>query len=164
MKPNPITPEPGQESVWDYPRPPRLEETTKHIRVIFNGIAIADTRRAKRVLETSHPPCYYIPPEDIKLEHLAKTGRKSFCEWKGMAGYADVVVGDKRAANAAWYYPEPTPEFSAIKDHFSFYASKMDACYVDDELVQSQPGDFYGGWITKDIVGPFKGEPGTMGW
>ncbi|MEQ8469013.1 DUF427 domain-containing protein [Coleofasciculus sp. E2-BRE-01] len=164
MKPNRITPEPGQESVWDYPRPPRLEETTKHIRIIFNGIAIADTRRAKRVLETSHPPCYYIPPEDIKLEHLAKTGRKSFCEWKGMAGYADVVVGDKRAANAAWYYPEPTPEFASIKDHVSFYASKMDACYVDDELVQSQPGDFYGGWITKDIVGPFKGEPGTMGW
>jgi len=164
VKPNRITPEPGQESVWDYPRPPRLEETTKHIRVIFNGIAIADTRRAKRVLETSHPPCYYIPPEDIKLEHLAKTGRKSFCEWKGMAGYADVVVGDKRAANACWYYPQPTPEFSSIKDHVSFYASKMDACYVDDELVQSQPGDFYGGWITKDIVGPFKGEPGTMGW
>ncbi|MEQ9548860.1 DUF427 domain-containing protein [Coleofasciculus sp. G2-EDA-02] len=164
MKPNRITPEPGQESVWDYPRPPRLEETTKHIRVIFNGIAIADTRRAKRVLETSHPPSYYIPPEDIKLEHLPKTERKSFCEWKGMAGYADVVVGDKRAANAGWYYPEPTPEFSSIKDHFSFYASKMDACYVDDELVQSQPGDFYGGWITKDIVGPFKGGAGTMGW
>ncbi|MEQ8999000.1 MAG: DUF427 domain-containing protein [Coleofasciculus sp. B1-GNL1-01] len=164
MKPNRITPEPGQESVWDYPRPPRLEETTKHIRIIFNGIAIADTRRAKRVLETSHPPCYYIPPEDIKLEHLAKTGRKSFCEWKGMAGYADVVVGDKRAANAAWYYPQPTPEFASIKDHVSFYASKMDACYVDDELVQSQPGDFYGGWITNDIVGPFKGGAGTMGW
>jgi uncharacterized protein (DUF427 family) len=164
VKPNRITPEPGQESVWDYPRPPRLEETTKHIRVIFNGIAIADTRRAKRVLETSHPPCYYIPPEDIKLEHLSKTGRKSFCEWKGMAGYADVVVGDKRAANAAWYYPQPTPEFASIKDHVSFYASKMDACYVDDELVQSQPGDFYGGWITNDIVGPFKGGAGTMGW
>lgn len=164
MKPNRITPEPGQESVWDYPRPPRLEETTKHIRVIFNGIAIADTRRAKRVLETSHPPSYYIPPEDIKLEHLLQTERKSFCEWKGMAGYANVVVGDKRAANAGWYYPEPTPEFSSIKDHFSFYASKMDACYVDDELVQSQPGDFYGGWITKDIVGPFKGGAGTMGW
>lgn len=164
MKPNRITPEPGQESVWDYPRPPRLEETTKHIRIIFNGIAIADTRRAKRVLETSHPPCYYIPPEDIKLEYLSQTGRKSFCEWKGMAGYADVVVGDKRAANAAWYYPQPTPEFTTIKDYLSFYASKMDACYVDDELVQSQPGDFYGGWITKDIVGPFKGGAGTMGW
>lgn len=164
MKPNRINPEPGQESVWDYPRPPRLEETTKPIRVIFNGIAIADTRRAKRVLETSHPPCYYIPPEDIKLEYLSQTGRKSFCEWKGMAGYADVVVGDKRAANAAWYYSQPTSEFAAIKDHLSFYASKMDACYVDDELVQSQPGDFYGGWITKEIVGPFKGGAGTMGW
>lgn len=130
---------------------------------MFNGIALADTRRAKRVLETSHPPSYYIPPEDIKLDYLVKTERKSFCEWKEVAGYADVVVGDQRVPNAAWYYPRPTPEFSSIQHYLSFYASKMDACYVDNELVQSQPGDFYGGWITTDIVGLFKGGAGTMG-
>ena len=164
LKPQPIKPGPGQESVWDYPRPPRLEDSSKHIQVTFNGVVIADTRRAKRVLETSHPPVYYIPPEDIRLEFLKETGRSSFCEWKGRAGYYSVTVGDRTASEAAWFYPEPTPPFRAIKDHVAFYPQYMESCKVDGELVQPQPGGFYGGWITRNIVGPFKGEPGTWGW
>jgi uncharacterized protein (DUF427 family) len=132
--------------------------------VIFKGIAIADSQRTQRVLETSHPPVYYIPPEDIKREYLKQTPQKSFCEWKGEAIYYTVVVGDRQAPNAAWYYPQPTPAFAAIQDYVAFYPSRMEACYVDDELVIPQPGDFYGGWVTSDIVGPFKGEAGTWGW
>jgi uncharacterized protein (DUF427 family) len=164
MKSHRIEPGPGQESVWDYPRPPRLEETGKHIRVIFNGVTIADTRRALRVLETSHPPVYYIAPDDIKMAHLMPSTRLSYCEWKGQAAYYTVSLADRVAPNAAWYYPEPTAPFRAIKNYVAFYAHLMDACYVDNELARPQPGNFYGGWITGDIVGPFKGEPGTMGW
>lgn len=159
-----ITSDPDHESVWDYPRPPRVEDTSKHIRVVCNGEVVAETRRAKRVLETSHPPVYYIPPEDIKMECLRRASRTSYCEWKGRAAYYTVSVGDKQAENAAWYYPDPTPGFQAIKGHLSFYPHLMDACYVDGEQVQAQAGGFYGGWITSDIVGPFKGEPGTWGW
>ncbi|MCL4298130.1 MAG: DUF427 domain-containing protein [Anaerolineae bacterium] len=159
-----ITPGPGQESVWDYPRPPRLEETAKHIQVVFNGVTIAETRRARRVLETSHPPVYYIPPEDIKMEYLLPTSRSSWCEWKGQAGYYTIAVGDKQAAQAAWFYPQPTPGFESIRGYVAFYPHLMDACFVDGERVRPQAGGFYGGWITSDIVGPFKGEPGTQGW
>lgn len=165
--PERIAPGPGQESVWDYPRPPRLEPTSKHIEVIFNGEVIADTRRAKRILETSHPPTYYIPPEDCRLKEFFKPASNrstSFCEWKGMASYYTIEVNGKKAENVAWYYTNPSKEFSAIKDHVAFYASRMDECRVDGERVTPQPGGFYGGWITKDIVGPFKGSPGTMGW
>lgn len=164
MKSRRSAPEPGQESVWDYPRPPRLEDTPKQIKIIFNGEVIAKTRRVKRVLETSHPPSYYVPPEDIRLEFLSRTGRRSLCEWKGQAGYYTISVGDRTAPNAAWYYPSPTPAFAAVKDYVAFYPSRMDACYVDGELVLAQAGDFYGGWITDDIAGPFKGEAGAWGW
>jgi uncharacterized protein (DUF427 family) len=164
MRPQRIPPQPGQESVWDYPRPPRLEDSTKHIQIVFNGVVIADTHRAKRVLETSHPPVYYIPPEDLKSEYFMPTPRSTFCEWKGNAAYYTVTVGDQRAENVAWYYPDPTPAFAGIKDYVAVYPSRMEACYVDGELVQAQPGDFYGGWITQDIVGPFKGSTGTWGW
>jgi uncharacterized protein (DUF427 family) len=150
--------------VWDYPRPPRVESCDKHIRIVFNGVTIADTRRAKRVLETSHPPNYYIPPEDIEMQYLVRTPGSSLCEWKGEAAYHDVVVGGKRVERGAWGYPAPTPPFAAIKDHLAFYAGPMEGCYVDDEKVTPQQGGFYGGWITSDIVGPFKGEPGTMFW
>lgn len=163
-KPQPIPPGPGQESVWDYPRPPRLEPSAKHIQIIFNGVVIADSRRAYRVLETSHPPVYYIPPEDIDMRYLEKGNGRSFCEWKGEAGYYSVRVNGKEARNAGWYYAKPTPAFAAIQNHVAFYAEPMDACLVDGEKVTPQPGRFYGGWITHDIVGPFKGEPGTMGW
>jgi uncharacterized protein (DUF427 family) len=162
--PQRIEPAPGQESVWDYTRPPGLEDTSKHIQVIFNGEIIVDTHSAKRVLETSHPPSYYIPPADIKMEHLVLTPQSSYCEWKGGAGYYTICVGDKEAQNAAWFYANPTPAFESIKDYVAFYVHLMDACYVNGEKVQPQPGNFYGGWITSDIVGPFKGSPGTWGW
>lgn len=161
---NRITPQPGQESVWDYPRPPRLEDSTRHIQVVFNQVVIADTHRAKRVLETSHPPAYYIPPEDIQPDVLISTARSTFCEWKGQAAYYTVKVGDRIAENVAWFYPDPTPAFASLKDYVSFYPSRMEACFVDGEKVLAQPGDFYGGWITQDIVGPFKGSAGTWGW
>jgi uncharacterized protein (DUF427 family) len=159
-----IEPGPGQESVWDYPRPPRLEVSPKHIQIVFNDVVIADTLRARRVLETSHPPVYYIPPEDVKMEYLRPTKRSSWCEWKGQAAYYSLSVADKRVENAAWYYSRPDPEFEPLKDHIAFYPSLMDACYVDGERIQAQAGDFYGGWITSDIVGPFKGEAGTNWW
>ena len=159
-----IKPGPNQESVWDYPRPPRLEDSSKHIQVIFNGVIIADTRRAMRVLETSHPPVYYIPPEDIKMDYLISTARASWCEWKGKAAYYTISVESKQVENAAWYYAQPEPNFRPIKRFVAFYPSLMDACYVDGEKVQGQAGDFYGGWVTNDIIGPFKGEPGTMWW
>lgn len=160
-----IKPKVGQESVWDYPRPPKLERTNKYLRIIFAGIEIAATDQAYRVLETSHPPVYYLPQTDIKMTYLeAVEGRDSYCEWKGRAVYWNIVTSDKTAALAAWSYPEPTPRFAAIRDHLAFYASRVDECYVNDERVQAQAGDFYGGWITNDIVGPFKGASGTWGW
>lgn len=159
-----VPPQPGQESVWDYPRPPRLEPTSRRLRVVFAGVTIADTLRGYRVLETSHPPVYYIPPADIQMQHLRPASGGSFCEWKGQAGYYSVVVGDRRAEDGAWYYARPTPAFAQIAGALAFYAAKMDACYVDDELVTPQPGGFYGGWITAAVVGPFKGGPGSWGW
>jgi len=164
VRPERIEPGPGEESVWDYPRPPRLERTERHIEVVFAGIVIADTRSAWRVLETSHPPVYYLPPSDLLAEHVVRNPRKSFCEWKGQALYIDVTVGDRIAEYAGWYYPEPTAGFEAIKDHIAFYPGKMDRCTVDGEVVLPQPGGFYGGWITPGVVGPFKGEPGTEFW
>jgi uncharacterized protein (DUF427 family) len=164
MRPQPIPPQPGQESVWDYPRPPRLEPVSKHIQIIFNAEVIADTQRAMRVLETSHPPVYYIPPEDIQQQYLIASPRTTFCEWKGQGNYYTVSVGEKQAPEVAWYYPNPTPAFAAIANYVAFYAAPMDACYVDGEKVTPQPGNFYGGWITQEIVGPFKGEEGSWGW
>lgn len=164
FRPQRIKPGPGQESVWDYPRPPRLEDYSAHIKIVFDGIKIADTRRAKRMLETSHPPVYYIPPADIQMEYLEKYPGGSWCEWKGKAQYYSLKTNDKIVRNAAWYYPDPTPPFITIKNHLAFYASPMDACYVNGEKVIPQPGNFYGGWITQNIVGPFKGEPGTSFW
>lgn len=163
-RPTPEKVGPGQESVWDYPRPPRLERTSKRIQVVFNGEMIADTTAGYRILETSHPPSYYVPPADVRMEFLTRTSRSSMCEWKGGAKYYTVQVGDKKAENAAWYYPTPVPAFGAIKDYVVFYAQMMDACYVAGEQVRPQPGGFYGGWITSDVVGPFKGVPGSWGW
>jgi uncharacterized protein (DUF427 family) len=127
-------------------------------------VAIAETSRAYRVIETSHPPVYYLPPTDILLGALVATARSSFCEFKGAARYFAVVAGGKRAEDAAWAYPDPTPPFAAIRDYVAFYPGRMDACTVDGEVVVPQPGGFYGGWITSDVLGPFKGGPGTMGW
>lgn len=165
MLPKPIPPQPQQESVWDYPRPPRLEATGKALEILFNGVVIAATRRAYRVLETSHPPVYYIPPADIQMAYLRpRPGQTSYCEFKGQAIYYDVVVGARSAERAAWQYPSPTPAYAPIRNYLAFYAGPMDACTVDGEQVIPQPGGFYGGWITQDIVGPFKGVPGSWGW
>ena len=159
-----ITPGPGQESVWDYPRPPALEDSPKRIKIVFNDTVIVDTQQSKRVLETSHPPVYYIPTADIAMDCLSEAPGTSFCEWKGRALYYTVTVGDRVAERVAWCYPTPTERFASIANYVAFYPSAMDACYVDDEQVQAQTGDFYGGWITSDIVGPFKGGAGTWGW
>jgi uncharacterized protein (DUF427 family) len=160
-----IAPKSGQESVWDYPRPPRLEKVSEHLRVVFHNTIIADTNRGYRVLETSHPPVYYLPPEDIRMEFFTEVPkRSSFCEWKGSAAYYDLKVGEKESKAVAWVYHEPHPAFEPIRNYLAFYASKVDACYVGDEQVQAQQGDFYGGWITSKIVGPFKGGVGTWGW
>lgn len=159
-----VEPGEGQESVWDYPRPPRLEPTGKHIEVVFGGVKLADTRRALRVLETSHPPVYYIPPDDVRMDLLAPTRGSSFCEWKGAAGYYTVRVGGQAAESAAWFYASPAPGFEPLAGYVAFYPGRMEACYVDGERVRAQPGGFYGGWITGDIVGPFKGGAGSVGW
>jgi len=159
-----IEPGEGQESVWDYPRPPRLEEVPQRLRVVFNGETVADTVKAYRVLETSSPPTYYIPPADVSMQYLSPARLRTHCEWKGVAGYWDLTVNGRSSPEAAWSYPSPTPAFDPIKDYISFYAGRVDACYVADEMVQAQDGDFYGGWITSNIVGPFKGAPGTLHW
>ena len=159
-----VKPGPGQESVWDYPRPPRVEPCSKHIRVVVGGEVIADSSKSQRVLETSHPPVYYLPPEDIRLEFLQPANGRSFCEWKGSATYFDLQIGDRLIKQVGWTYLSPTDRFKVVERHVAFYASKVDECFVGDERVAAQQGDFYGGWITSEIVGPFKGAPGTMGW
>jgi uncharacterized protein (DUF427 family) len=164
QRPQPIAPQPGQESVWDYPRPAIWEPTPKQLKIVFNGVTIAETTNGKRVLETSHPPTYYFPAQDVKLELLQKNASTSTCEWKGRCYYYDLQVGDRVLKSVAWNYLEPTPPFVELKNHFAFYPRPMDGCYVDGELATPQPGNFYSGWITQDIVGPFKGEPGTMFW
>ena len=163
-QPRRIAPGPGQESVWDYPRPPRLEPTDREVVIILGGEVIARTTGAYRVLETSHPPTFYIPPGDAEARFLERSSRASFCEWKGRARYYSIRVGDRRSADAAWSYPDPTPAFAPIRDYLAFYPSRVDEATVAGEVVRSQPGDFYGGWITAEVVGPFKGDPGTMGW
>jgi uncharacterized protein (DUF427 family) len=157
-------PGPGQESVWDYPRPPRLEPTTRRLRVVLGGEVIAETARALRVLETSHPPNYYFPPDDVRDGALEPSEGASFCEFKGRAHYFTVRGGDRVEPRAAWCYARPSPAFEPISGYVAFYASRVDACYVDDELATPQLGSVYGGWITGDVVGPFKGGPGTRGW
>ncbi len=154
------------ESVWDYPRPPRLESSTRHLTVVHGGITIADTSRSLRILETSHPPVFYIPQDDIAMEYLKPSPRRgSFCEFKGVASYWSLETSaGQRIEDAAWSYAQPSPSYRALKDHLAFYASRVDDCTVDGERVIAQPGDFYGGWITSHVKGPFKGAPGTLGW
>ncbi len=161
---NRIVPKPGQESVWDYPRPPRAERSPKRVQVVFKGVTVADSSEAVRVLETSHPPVYYIPQQDVRMDYLQPASGRTFCEFKGAASYWTLEVAGKRAEKAAWSYAAPSPGFEIIQDYLAFYPGRVDACYVDDEQVTPQEGDFYGGWITADIVGPFKGAAGTWGW
>lgn len=154
------------ESVWDYPRPPRVEPSRKLVRVVLGGGVIAESRRAHRVLETSHPPVYYVPREDISEGAIVPSGgRGTFCEFKGAASYLDVIGADgTRVSRAAWFYPDPSPGFEPIQGAVAFYPALMDECTLDGEVVAAQAGDFYGGWITSEVVGPFKGAPGTLGW
>ncbi len=155
---------PGTESVWDYPRPPRLERVGRRRRIEFGGVTVADTTAGFRVLETSHPPNYYLPPDAFADGTLVRTGRSSVCEWKGRAQYYDVVAGGRTAPDAAWGYDHPTPGFAPIAGYVAVYAGPMDACFVAGERVTPQPGGFYGGWVTGDVTGPMKGGPRTDGW
>ena len=165
-RPTPDPVEPGQESVWDYPRPPRVEPTTEHVVVELGGAVVVDTRRALRVLETSHPPVYYVPVDDVADGALRPNARRTFCEFKGTAAYWDVVGGDGRVeVAAAWGYPDPVPGYEALRDTVALYPGRMDRCLVDGEEVRAVQGDFYGGWVTSRVVGPFKGEvPGSAWW
>lgn len=155
---------PGLESVWDYPRPPRLEPEPRTVRIEFAGVVVAESRRALRVLETASPPTVYVPDEDLRSDLLVESDHGSFCEWKGLARYWTLAVGDRRSQNAAWSYPQPDERYASLRDHRAFYPGRVDACFLGEERVRPQPGGFYGGWITAELRGPFKGEPGTESW
>ena len=154
----------GQESVWDYPRPPRIEAVDRRVTIDLGGRRIVDTTDVVRVLETSHPPVYYVPIAAFADGSLVPARGSSFCEFKGYARYFDVIGGGKTAQGAGWNYATPSRGFELLADRVAVYAGKMDRCTVDGEEVVPQPGGFYGGWITAEIVGPFKGEPGSWGW
>ncbi len=163
-RPDPNLARSGQESVWDYPRPPRLEPITARLVVVLAGETIAETTHGFRVLETSHPPNYYFPLADVVPDALERTEGRSFCEFKGRAHYYTVRVGDRVEPDAAWGYDTPSAAYAPLAGHVAFYAGRMDACFVDGEQATPQPGGFYGGWITAAVVGPFKGGPGSRGW
>lgn len=163
-RPRPLAPGPGQESVWDYPRPPALDRGDELLEVRFGGVVIASTRAAVRVLETSHPPTYYLPRSSFTEGVLRPVAGSTVCEWKGTAAYLDVVAGGATARRAGWHYPGPVPGYEALRDHVAVMPGAMDACFVDGERVRAQDGGFYGGWITDRVVGPFKGSPGSWGW
>jgi uncharacterized protein (DUF427 family) len=163
-RPAPAPIAPGQESVWDYPRPPAVRQCDRAIRVVLGGEEICSTSSSWQVLETSHPPTYYIPRSAFVTGSLRPADGRSVCEWKGTASYLDLVSRSAVASRAAWFYPTPTLSYTMLVDHIALYAAMVDGCFVDDERVIPQAGSFYGGWITSDIVGPFKGFPGTSDW
>ncbi len=152
------------ESVWDYPRPPRLERSSEHVIVTHRGVVIADTNQSIRILETSHPPTYYLPMTDVNPDVLQAVPGTTFCEFKGVASYADIVVAGNRIPRVAWWYDNPTQGFEDLSGYLSLYPGRLESCTIDGETVTAQEGDFYGGWITSRITGPFKGAPGTLGW
>lgn len=158
-----IEPGPGQESVWDYPRPPRIDGTPRIVQVRQGRTVIAETSRAVRVLETASPPTIYVPPEDVRTDLLARAPGASVCEWKGSATYWSLIIDGCKTPNVAWSYEQPFPEFEALRDYISFYPAKLE-CYVDGQRAKAQVGGFYGGWVTPDVVGPFKGQAGTGTW
>jgi uncharacterized protein (DUF427 family) len=160
----PVVPGPGQESVWDYPRPPRVEAVADRIRVVVDGMAIADTTRAMRVLETAGAPVYYIVPGDVRMDLLRRSTGTSHCEWKGVAGYWSLETPTRRIPDLAWSYEDPNAGFESIAGSLAFYAGRVDEAWVGDERATPQPGGFYGGWMTSRIVGPVKGGPGSWGW
>jgi uncharacterized protein (DUF427 family) len=160
--PDPVGP--GQESVWDYPRPPRIEPTAEHVEIRLGGVVIADTRTAYRVLETAGPPTYYLARDAFRDVTVTRAPGRSVCEWKGLATYWTLAAGGTVAETAAWSYEDPTPAFRVLRGFLAVYPARVDECRVDGEAVRPQPGGFYGGWITRRIVGPFKGGPGSQGW
>jgi uncharacterized protein (DUF427 family) len=164
VRPTPQRPGPGQESVWDYPRPPRVEPTDSVVDIRLGNEVVARTTEALRVLETSHPPTYYLPLAAFAPGVLQPTTGSSYCEWKGDASYYDLVTGTRTAARAGWAYHRPSPGFEALADHVAVMPGSVEACTVDGEVVVAQEGGFYGGWITSRVVGPFKGGPGSRGW
>ncbi len=152
------------ESVWDYPRPPAVDPVEWTIQVIHLGVTVVDAPRAVRILETSHPPTYYVASEFVNQDCLRPSPSATFCEWKGVAAYVDLVVGDERVVDAGWRYDQPNPAYAELTGHYAFYAQKVDRCVVDGETVKAGDGSFYGSWITGNVVGPFKGGPGTSHW
>jgi uncharacterized protein (DUF427 family) len=150
--------------VWDYPRPPRLEAVHRKLRVVLGGVTVAETTDGFRILETSHPPNYYFPAADLGPDTLEPGAGSSWCEWKGRAHYYNVRGGERLVRQAAWSYAHPSAAYADLAGMVAFYPALMDACFVGEELVRAQPGGFYGGWITSDVVGPFKGSPGTNWW
>ena len=160
-----VQPGPGQESVWDYPRPPALVPSSERVRVEHRGTTIADTTRSVRVLETSQPPAYYLPPEDVRTDLLVPSPTRTLCEWKGLAEYWDLQLPEGTLVpEVAWSYPQPTARFADLAGYLAFYAQRVEGCWVDGERVVANDGGFYGGWITSRVVGPFKGAPGTAHW
>ncbi len=164
MRPVPEIARAGQESVWAFARPAIAQPCARHLTIVHGGITVADTHAAVRTIETSHPPTYYFPPQDVIGALVPDRAKGSLCEWKGQATYFDVVVGDVTLRAAAWSYARPTPAFAAIAGHIAFYPAAFDRCTVDGETAIPQPGGFYGGWITRDLAGPFKGGPGSRFW
>jgi len=164
VRPLPTPPGAGQESVWDYPRPPRVERTPRRVRIEHRGAVLLDTHDVIRVLETSHPPVYYVPRAALEPGVLVPCEGSSHCEWKGQAVYWDVRVHAERLPRVGWSYPISDRGCELLADRIAFYAGPFDRCFVDDHLVTPQPGGFYGGWVTPDVVGPFKGGPGSWGW
>ena len=159
-----VVPGAGQESVWDYPRPPRVEPVMAEVRVALAGVQLACSERAYRVCETAGAPVYYVPPADVRMACLATTERETLCEWKGMARYWSADVGGRVVVDVAWSYPDPETPYAVIRDYLAFFPGRVDAAFVGGERVRPQPGGFYGGWVTSAIVGPFKGAPGTEHW
>lgn len=161
-EPEPI--KPGQESVWDYPRPAIAEPTSRRVEIVHRGVKLVDSTGAWRTLETSHPPTYYIPPDDIAMEYLSPNPRRTLCEWKGQASYWDLTIADQTLEAVAWSYAKPTPAFAPIAGFLAFYPDPLDECLIDGERITPQPGQFYGGWISQYEAGPFKGVPGSRFW
>ena len=159
-----IVPGRGQESAWDYPRPPRTEPSARHIKVMFGGVAVADTRDAVRLLETANPPVYYLTPLHVRLELMTLNSHHTHSEVLGTASYYDLALDGATVRNVAWVYTDPLPGYEAIRGRIAFFAGRVDDAFVDGERVTPQPGSFGGGWITSDVVGPFKGEPGSWDW
>jgi uncharacterized protein (DUF427 family) len=158
------TPGPGQRSVWDFPRPPRIEPMAALVRVEFGGCLIAESANALQVLETASPPTIYVRPGDVRRDVLVDSATTTLCEWKGRARHLGVAVGRHRAADVAWTYDDPFPEFEALRGYLSFHPARVDRCWIGEAIALPQPGAYYGGWVTPDLVGPFKGAPGSEGW